>query len=146
MTTSGFFRNGCGFIRVHLVSSKLSLDKAINFLVDTGASKTVIADKDAIFLKMDYEKLKKSPQRLTGMGGSVETYLLDDAVLIFKTDVDKLEFKLPVLFLKHDLTSMKEEDRIKILRIPSLLGRDIINRFKLIYNRHKSKLELIEVP
>jgi len=72
----------------------------------------------------------------------VDTYVFENTVLIFKTDAGKLEFKFPILFLKHNFTSMNEEDRIKILRIPSLLGRDILNRFKLIYNPLKNKLEL----
>jgi len=142
MTVPGFFKDGCAFIRAHLVSSELSLDGVVNFLIDTGASKTVISDKDAIFLKIDYAKLKPAPQKLSGIGGSVDTYVFENTVLIFKTDAGKLEFKFPILFLKHNFTSMNEEDRIKILRIPSLLGRDILNRFKLIYNPLENKLEL----
>ncbi|MFH1352924.1 MAG: retropepsin-like aspartic protease [bacterium] len=142
MIVPGFFKDGCAFIRAHLVLSELPLDAVVNFLVDTGASKTVISDKDAIFLKVDYEKLKPSSQKLSGVGGSVDTYIFEDTTLVFKTEADKLEFKFPILFLKHDLTSMNEEDRIKILRIPSLLGRDILNRFKLIYNPSENKLEL----
>ena len=146
MIISGFFREGCAFIQVHLVSSKLFLDQPINFLVDTGASRTVISDRDALFLMIDYKKLRKNSEKLSGIGGSVETYTLDDTILIFKTDTGQLEIKLPILFLNHDLVSMKEEDQIKVLRIPSLLGRDILNRFRLIYSEPENKLELLISP
>ena len=75
MNISGFFENNCGFIQVNMISRKLSLDTRINFLVDTGASRTVISDKDAIFLKIEYKKLQKFPEKLSGIGGSVESRL-----------------------------------------------------------------------
>ncbi|MEW5694000.1 MAG: retroviral-like aspartic protease family protein [Candidatus Hydrogenedentota bacterium] len=120
------------------------MDQSINFLLDTGASRTVISDKDAIFLKVDYDKLRKSSEKMFGIGGSVETYILDDTILIFKTNIGQLELKLPVLFLKHNIETMKKDDSIKILRIPSLLGRDVINKLKLIYNQPDNEIILIE--
>lgn len=35
----GFFRNGAGFINVHVVSESMNIDETIEFLVDTGASR-----------------------------------------------------------------------------------------------------------
>jgi hypothetical protein len=37
---------------------------------------------------------------------------------------------------------MNEEDRIKILRFPSILRRDVINRFRLIFDRAKDEILL----
>ena len=45
--------------------------------------------------------------------------------------------------LKHPLEEiMNEEERIKILRFPSILGRDVISRFRLIFDRVKGELLL----
>lgn len=41
---SGFFRNGAGFVNAHLISEKLGMGETIEFLVDTGASRTTLLD------------------------------------------------------------------------------------------------------
>ncbi len=45
----GLFRNDIGFINAHLISEEMRIDEMIEFLVDTGASRTTLLDKDAIF-------------------------------------------------------------------------------------------------
>ncbi|NQE52831.1 hypothetical protein C5S29_04490 [ANME-1 cluster archaeon GoMg3.2] len=37
---------------------------------------------------------------------------------------------------------MDKEERIRILRFPSILGRDVISRFRLIFDRANSELLL----
>jgi predicted aspartyl protease len=44
---NGFFRNDAAFINVHLVSEERDIDETVEFLVDTGASRTTLLDKDA---------------------------------------------------------------------------------------------------
>ncbi len=51
-----------------------------------------------------------------------------------------MEIRVPIFVLRHDIENLNKEDRIRILRIPSLLGRDVINRFKLIFNRDKDEI------
>jgi hypothetical protein len=46
----GFFRNGAGFMNVHLISKSMDIDETVEFMVDTGASRTTLLDKDAIYL------------------------------------------------------------------------------------------------
>jgi predicted aspartyl protease len=135
---SGFFRNDAGFINAHLVSEDMSIDETVEFLVDTGASRTTLLDKDAIYLGIEYEKLSRV-QDLSGIGGSVETYVIDDTYLLFR---EYTTIKMPIFVIRHPLERMDEEERIKILRFPSILGRDVINRFKLIFDRAKSELLL----
>ena len=45
--------------------------------------------------------------------------------------------KTPVFVLKHPLEEMDKEERIKILRFPSILGRDICNSSATKSPRHK---------
>ena len=77
---------------------------------------------------------------MSGIGGSVETYVIDDALLLFGDH----EMKLPVFVIRHPLETMNEEERRKILRFPSILGRDVINKFRLIFDRDMGEILLKE--
>lgn len=121
-----------------IISQSLGIDETVEFLVDTGASRTTLIDKDVIFLGLDYNSLKKHSQNVSGIGGSVETYIIDDTTLILGSK----QIHLPIFVVRHALESLNKEDRIKLLRIPSLLGRDIINRFRLIFDKEENKVVL----
>jgi hypothetical protein len=41
---------------------------------------------------------------------------------------------------RHPIEKMTKEELIRILRIPSPLGRDVINRFRLIFDKEKEEL------
>ena len=138
MRLNGFFRNDAGYINALLSSEETEISETIEFLVDTGASRTTLLDKDAIFLDIEYGKLSKSEQDMSGIGGSVETYEINDSVLIF----GEHSIKTPVYVLKHTLGEMNEVEKIRILRFPSILGRDVITRFRLIFDRVKGELLL----
>ena len=137
---SGFFRNGAGFVNAHLISEKLGMGETIEFLVDTGASRTTLLDKDVICLGIKYDKLRRYEQDLSGIGGSVETYVVDDSLLLF----GECAMKIPVFVARHPLETMDKEERIKILRFPSILGRDVINRFRLIFDKETEKILMDE--
>lgn len=132
----GFFKGDAGYINVHVISSSMGIDETVEFLIDTGASKTTLLDKDAIFLDLDYDDLKKHSQNVSGIGGSVETFIVEDSTLL----LDSVEIRVPIFVLRHDIENLNKDERIRILRIPSLLGRDVINRFKLIFNRDKDEI------
>ncbi|RJS86140.1 hypothetical protein CW713_00665 [Methanophagales archaeon] len=138
MRINGFFRNDAGYVNALLFSEEMEISETIEFLVDTGASRTTLLDKDAIYLGIEYGKLRKSEQDMSGIGGSVETYVIDGSVLLF----GEYGIKTSVFVLKHPLEEMNEEERIKILRFPSILGRDVISRFRLIFDRVKGELLL----
>jgi len=132
----GFFKSDSGFVNGHLISKSLEIDETIEFLVDTGASRTTLLDKDVICLGLDYNKLKSYIHNFSGIGGSVETFIIEDAYFMLGEE----ELKMPVFAIRHDLGKLDEENRIKILRIPSILGRDVINLFKLTFDIKNKKL------
>lgn len=107
----------------------------IEFLVDTGATNTTISDRDATRLGIDYTALEKLANGMLGIGGTVGTYILKDAKLLFhkedrKTHTENLKH---ICILKH---ASPDE---RILRIPSVLGRDILNKHALIYDKRQEK-------
>jgi hypothetical protein len=133
-----FFKSGnleAAYVLAILESKTLHTYATLEFLVDTGATRTTISDKDAIRLAIDYQALQKLPEGMLGIGGTVDTYTLKDATLTFhkqdkKTHQETLEC---ICILKH--TPLSE----RILRIPSILGRDILNKHALIYDKRQEK-------
>ncbi|MCG2727272.1 MAG: hypothetical protein L6244_01290 [Candidatus Methanoperedenaceae archaeon] len=107
-------------------------------MVDTGASRTTLLDKDAIYLGLNRNRLKRYNQDFSGIGGSVETFVIEDAILM----LDNENLRMPVFVIRHDLEKLNEENRIKILRMPSLLGRDVISMFKLTFDIKNKKLTM----
>ena len=112
----------------------------LEFLIDTGATKTTISDKDAIRLGIDYDALEKPDKGMLGIGGPVDTYILKEAKLALhkkdgQTHVENLE---SLCFLRHfELTE-------RILRIPSILGRDVLNKYALIYDRRQDNVYMTD--
>lgn len=118
-----------------LESKFLHIYATVEFLVDTGATITTLSDRDASRLGIDYEVLEKLPDGMLGVGGTVDTYTLKDAKLTFHTQDKKTHTETLdcLCILKH----ANLNDRI--LRIPSILGRDILNKHALIYDKRQEK-------
>jgi len=78
-----------------------------------------------------------------GVGGTVDTYVIDDAELLFRTEDRKLRVEKLRLFVgKHDLAELSESEREMIMFVPSLLGRDIIQRFRLVCDKDREEVYL----
>lgn len=111
----------------------------IILLIDTGASVTTLLDGDAsrFGITMDYasKHLELASHRVVGIGGMAETYVVNGAELGFATE-EGMEvsenFNLHVVL--HDPKTLSAEELELILRLPSILGRDIINRYSLLFS------------
>ncbi|MEA2075811.1 MAG: hypothetical protein U9O85_08825 [Euryarchaeota archaeon] len=129
----------------------------LNFLVDTGADTTLINSMDAMKLGIVYAESEEGRQipcfdnvpleegkELKGVGGRIKTYVIRDVMLIFKTPLTG-EFKDHVEYHTEFLDSICIPEGGAI-EIPNLLGRDVINRFKMYYDGTTETLELVRVP
>lgn len=131
------------FVKALLISESLGLRRFIDLHIDTGASSTIILDKDVRYLKLDVESLKKAERNIGGIGGLINTYAIDDAVIVFKTEEGKLhKEELTLLVGAHMLDKFKEDERKLLMRLPSLLGRDILRKFKLIYDEKSDDVHM----
>jgi len=131
------------FIKAIVESQKLKIRKIVYFHIDTGASLTIILDKDVKYLGINVNTLRKAGRQIGGIGGFINTYQIEDAKLLFITEDQKIiEEKLVLHVGIHDPTKLSPEEKEMIMRIPSLLGRDIIHRFKLAYNKPKNEIYL----
>jgi hypothetical protein len=139
----GFFReeDNAAYVIATLLSIEFNIHRPVRFLIDTGASRTIISDMDAIKLGIDHSLLPRFKAGTAGIGGVVETYFIRDVRLIFKTQegthVEKMD---EVYILKHKIG----DERIK--RIPSLWGRDILNKYQLLLDRRSNKVIITDTP
>jgi len=130
------------FIRTTLISRTLKLEHAIELHVDTGAAASILLDKDVKRLKIDISKLR-TERDLIGIGGLLKTQIIEDAILIFRSaDGPPIIEKLRLLVGTHDPSKLSLKEREAILKLPSLLGRDMIYRFKLMIDKLRNQIYL----
>jgi hypothetical protein len=129
------------FIKVLLISKDSNIHKFLDLHIDTGASSKIILDKDARYIGLDIKSLKKAKRNIGGIGGLIDTYLIKDAIIIFKTEEGMLyEERLNQLVGVHKLNKLTEEERRLIMRFPSLLGRNVLRKFRLIYDERSNEV------
>lgn len=105
----------------------------VTFLLDTGATKTVIHPKDARTLEIDFEKLKNETYSL-GVGGRAKAFM-ERAELIFR-EADELTRQ------EFSTTIAIAEPSPHNFNYPSLLGRDILNQWTTLYDPRNNSLTL----
>ena len=138
MRINGFFELGTPYIAALIKCPDLDLAAPLRFLIDTGASRTVISDKDAVKLNLDYKKLEKLEDGLIGIGGEVETYTMNQVRLSFKSNGEVHEEELEVLVLRHQRIDEK------VRKIPSLLGRDVLNKYAFSMSAKRNFVQIME--
>lgn len=131
------------FVRATVSSKGLGLRHVVNFHVDTGAAVTVLLDRDVKRLRMDLERLERAERGLFGIGGSLTTYVIEDSTLLFQAgNGEVIEERLSVYAGVHDVEKLSEVERKLILELPSLLGRELIYRFKLVLDKARNQVYL----
>jgi len=133
-----FFKQGlfeASYVVAVLESEFLGIHETMEFLVDTGASRTTICDKDAIKLRIDYSKLESISEGMLGIGGIVNAYILRDVKLVFRREDEKshVEDFERIYILKHAILDEK------IMRLPSILGRDMLNKYSFVYDKRHER-------
>ena len=131
------------FLRATVESKTLKIRKPIHFHIDTGASATTMLDKDTLYLGINARKLKKAERKIGGLGGLIDTFVIEDAALFFSAENGEIiKEKLRLLVGTHDLPKLSSEEKSLIMRMPSLLGRDIIYRYRLLCDKNRNEIYL----
>jgi len=138
-----FFKPGifeAAYVVAVLECKALRIRDTVEFLVDTGATRTTICDKDVIRLGIDFSKLEKLSEGMLGIDGLVDTYVLKDVKLVFRRENAEsyVESFDRIYVLRH---AVRDE---RIMRIPSILGRDMLNKHALVYDKRREKAYITE--
>lgn len=101
----------------------------MSFLFDTGADKSHLMPLDAQRCGIDYNVLQRT-EPTTGVGGQMESYV-ESAHVVF-ADNDELYIYSIELGISPPAPD--------IMRIPSLLGRDVIDSWRVSYDKPNTTL------
>jgi predicted aspartyl protease len=119
------------FIELTVRLTRLDLEVSAAFLVDTGADSTLLSGREWRRAGVERSTLKAPSQTIAGFGGFVDLSL-EPAVLVLR-HADGSEDLLSI-----DIEMGAEQPA----GIPSVLGRDVLNRYRLVASPRENILTL----
>ena len=128
---------GRPIMRARLIIPRLGITGWVNFLVDTGAINTCLHPYAGRRLRIPFDELR-APHSAIGIGGSQAYY--QEPALVMLTDSDgEHRFRITLSIAKPQPLTPSNPRPI-INRIPSLLGRDVLNRLRIDYDHPGGRL------
>lgn len=122
--------SGRPYMEGRLYLPRLNLQGDISFLVDTGADNSMLMPADAIRIAVPFDRLRGDNEAV-GIGGAVHCFV-ERAILVFtQPNVALYAYELHLDILQFDPTMMD---------FSSLLGRDVLDRWRITYDRERSEL------
>ena len=131
-----FGPTGQPFIEGYLTLPRFDITRTITFLVDTGADATCIHPRDGRPAGIPFDQLRDDIVS-RGVGGQA-TYFREPAILEF---VDGEARTIHGCEVTVNIAKPGERATDAINTIYSLLGRDIIDRWRMVYDRSEGILE-----
>ena len=114
----------------HVLLPRLGKNGNVSFIFDTGAGTSLLMPLDGQRMGIGYGRFQKEETSL-GIGGTSENYI-ESAYFAFVGDEALYGYEVELRVCKPSAD---------LMIIPSLLGRDIIDRWRVTYD--KSALELL---
>jgi hypothetical protein len=126
---------GRPYVTGFVVLPRLIIDGEVAFLVDTGADTTVIYPRDAERLRLSHEQVFADSNVVfsVGIGGGVEEYLEGGFAMIQHDDGKWDQMLAPLHFAVPSAA---------YALIPSLLGRDVLSYYKLVFDQRAGLVTL----
>ena len=143
MIIRGQFIRDAPHFAVHLRS--LHFQGRIWLLADTGASRTTLLDRSLHQLSIPAAALAPAPGAIIGVGGSVQSHLLAGVEVVLASDTGIVVLIQDIWVAQHDLRRLSPQEQGRILRLPSVMGRDLINQFRFTCDYQNGKVELERV-
>lgn len=140
MIILGNYISDVPYFAVHLRSQWF--EGTIWLLADTGASRTTLLDRDIKHLGIPLKALEPAEVPIVGIGGSVRSFVLQNVEIVFATSEGDFLLQQNIWVAQHDFDQLPPDEVSRILRLPSVLGRDIINRFRFICDYSVGKVLL----
>ena len=141
MIIRGRFIGDAPYFAVHLRSAYFQ--GLVWLLADTGASRTTILDRDVKILGIPAEVLEPALLPIVGIGGSVRSFLIRDVKIALASEEGDVIIRQDLWIVQHDLGQLPPDEVSRILRLPSVMGRDLLNRFHFTcdYQAGNARLE-----
>lgn len=122
--------SGRPYIEGRLVLPRLSIRTDISFCIDTGADRSLLLPSDGVRMGIDFTRLTRETESV-GVGGITRNYL-EEAIIVFSE---------PKRFLYIYMVDLEiSPPSPDIMDLPSLLGREILDRWRMIYDPAKKRL------
>ena len=121
--------SGRPFFEGHVFLPRLEKRGNISFLFDTGADTSLMMPVDGRRIGVDYNDLGEMEETL-GVGGLSETFV-EPAYIAFIGDGKLYGYQIELRICKPSEA---------LATVPSLLGRDIIDKWRVIYNNPEMEL------
>ena len=125
--------SGRPFIEARLYLPRLNLSGDVSFLLDTGADASILMPADAKRLGLPFNQLE-GDNECGGLGGTVHCFV-ERALLVFSDPKKALYAYELDIDIMHDDPQMED--------VPSIVGRDVIDRWRITYDPSHSKLQVV---
>jgi predicted aspartyl protease len=132
----------CYFVPLNIHIPQFNISKPVRFLIDTGCEITTINPIDSVYNLGFYAQIvdkESTAGSLTAAGVRVDNVVLNDCTLYYYEGhlihYEKLE-KIHV-----SRPEIKEENWQRIMSVPSLLGMDFLEGFKIRFDGSQVILE-----
>ena len=137
MIVGRFDAGGRPILRARLRVPRFNVDDGVNFLVDTGADNTCLHPRDAARIGFPFAELRDSFD-MAGVGGSQSYYREPALVILNDSDGDRT-FDITLSIASPQLPT-PSNPRPVVNLLPSLLGRDVLNRLRIDYDYPAARL------
>ena len=121
MRVNGYFKGNCPYVLFSVKSDKPKIWRKINFLVDTGSDITGISTKDCKAMGLSFNKLGRPLGSIRGLTDKARRWEINKAELRAISIDNKLAKFGPMKIYVMETSS----------DCPSLLGRDILEKYSL---------------
>ena len=104
----------------------------VQFLIDTGAYRSMVGTAEIYALGVSIHELRKSVGTAIGFGGRTQFYFLQNVALTFHTDQGPHTEVLPKMLTTFGPYTGQHRKRP---HMRSVLGRDILDRYALVIDK-----------